>query len=203
MMKTLAIIGTAGRRDDSRKLSPESFSRMCNAAKGLWTRLQMDEAVSGGAAWGDHVLVALVLDGVIPADRVTLHLPAPLNAHGFHGTGPQSPGGIANHYHRAFSRCLKQDSLAQIRAVIEMGAKGIVYPGGMMARNAGIAMACNGLDDAMLAFTFGSGTPWTIKKHSPETNSTTAGLNHMGTGTKDTWNRAHCRKFHACLGPLK
>lgn len=202
-MKTLAIIGTAGRRDDRWKLSSASFTRMCEAAKGLWTRLQMDEAVSGGAAWGDHVLVALVLDGVIPADRVTLHLPAPMNVHGFHGYGRQSPGGIANHYHAAFSRCIKQDSLAQIRTVMGMGVKGIVYPAGMKARNAGIAMACNGLDDAMLAFTFGTGTPWTIKEHDPEAQSLAAGLNYAGTGTRDTWDRARCRKFHACLGPLK
>lgn len=202
-MKTLAIIGTAGRRDDERKLSRASFSRMCAAAQGVWARLQMDEAVSGGAAWSDHVLVALVLEGVIPAEKATLHLPSALTAHGFHGTGPRSPGGIATYYHKKFSRCIGQDTIQQIRTVVDMGAKAIVYPGGMMERNSGIAMACNGMDDALLAFTFGSGAPWTIKEHGPETQSSQAGLNYAGTGTRDTWNKARCRKFHACLAPLK
>lgn len=200
MAKTLAIIGTAGRNGDASKLTRHSFLRMCEAAKGLWTRLNCDCGVSGGAAWGDHVLVALALNGFIPADRVILHLPAGIERNKFLTNGPRSPGGIANYYHAAFSRAMGEDTIRQIQQIIDMGAKAIVYPGGMIARNAGIAMACNGLDDALLAFTFGNGKEWIIQEYPGATNGTNAGLNPNGTGTIDTWNRAKCKKFHACLG---
>ena len=69
MEQTIAIVGTAGRKDDAQKLYPEMFTAMVERTREAITLLENDplappgaklsHAVSGGAAWADHIAVRL------------------------------------------------------------------------------------------------------------------------------------------------
>ena len=114
---TLAIIGTAGRKNDAALLAadPERFAeRMLAAALKVADRTKTNHLVSGGAAWADHVAVWLFLSD---PTRFTLQIeaPAPFVTAGTGGleyadTGERdfikNPGGTSNHYLRAFADTL-------------------------------------------------------------------------------------------------
>ena len=172
---------------------------MADATKWLWQKGGFDHAVSGGAAWSDHTLVELGLAGIIAPEQITLHLPAAIQNGQYINQGFGSPGGIANHYHRAFSNRMRVDTIGQIETLLARGAKSVTYAGGTIARNGCIAMDCAGLVDALLAYTYCTGMPWAITKHDMGVSALTAGLNPKGSWTLDTWNRARCLKDHACL----
>lgn len=168
---TLAIIGTAGRGDDAKQLTAAHWRMMTCIAQSVACTLGVDELVSGGSAWADHLAVSLFLDGHVK--RLTLHLPAR-----FVKECPLSPafcpsvsdGRRLNDLHAAFSATAGIDSFAQIQRAIERGATVHVNPGGFKARNSDVAAAASSL----LAFTFsGNALP-------------------ADGGTADTW-----RKFEA------
>ena len=78
---SLAIVGSAGRKDDSKRLSISHFESMYGIGKGLIDILKdvnyrPTVLVSGGAAWADHIAVRLFLDGVV--NKLRLFLPCPL-----------------------------------------------------------------------------------------------------------------------------
>lgn len=111
----LAIIGTAGRKDDAARLGGNPghyYRRMLDAARQVAIYIGADTLVSGGAAWADFMAIALYLE---PPNKyqLELHLPAPFcvdagRGWAFLDTGGVSwitnPGGTANHYLRQFAK---------------------------------------------------------------------------------------------------
>lgn len=174
----IAIIGTAG-RDKTKPMTHELWNWMITSALGLVPK--GSHLVSGGAAWDDHLAVALFLNG--HASYLTLHLPAPFDyaSGGFAGPA-NSSASAANYYHKLFSEAIGVDTLSQIEqaacmpncdGTFEFPSKGY---GGMFARNNKVAQA-----DEMLAYTFGlSDVP-------------------ADGGTKDTWDKCKGKKFHISL----
>ena len=156
---TVAIVGTAGRRGAG-PMTGATFEWMVQQVAGAlrfeWGLELADvRLVSGGAAWADHVAVALFLSGAVAG--LTLHLPASLVATGFKDTGSRdwckNPGRSANGYHRSFTAALGRDTLAELRTAVERGAEVVVHYG-FHARNEAVAGA-----DHVLAFTWGATAP--------------------------------------------
>ena len=179
MNQMIAIIGTAG-RDKTKPMT-----------KALWGAMQRDVLVrvpkgahvcSGGAAWADHLAVFLFLYG--HADRITLHLPAPLNDTQFLGQFGTA-GGAANYYHGLFSRAIDRDTLADvIECARAEKCDGTFEPAGsgmsaMFQRNQKVAQC-----GSMIAYTWGEGD-----------------LPADG-GTRHTWDRCRGTKVHVPLGSL-
>lgn len=151
-MRTIAIIGTAG-RDKQHPMNRKHWEYMCHQVS-EHIRFE-DHLVSGGAAWADHVAVWAYRNGL--CDNLTLHLPAPFNGQAYAG-GYGTSGGAANYYHGLFSRMLGIDSLWEIQDALRGGAQCTHQPeargyAAMANRNRLVAEQ----SDTMLAFTFGSG----------------------------------------------
>lgn len=199
-LDTLAIIGTAGRRDDADKLDARAWLLMRQAAQAYVTAYRPQRLVSGGAAWADHLAVRLFLeglagrlDGLKPA--LVLHLPAPLGRAGFVGNprDRMDPAGVANYYHKRFSERVQTDTIAEINLAIAKGAVVRVTPG-FKQRNSLVAAQAQGL----LAFTFGPGTAQSV--FTPSSGAPTgygradlAGLKDGGTA--DTWGKSARARF--------
>lgn len=130
--RTLAIIGTAGRRDDADRLTPEHWEMMVASARLVASEQSVTHLVSGGAAWADHVAVALRGTYV-----VKLFLPE-----------SESDLDTARYYHRKFSRVLGHDTFAELDEVLD-----ITHHGGFKDRNTLVADSA----DVFLAMTFGEG----------------------------------------------
>ena len=179
--RRMAIIGTAGRDKDKPMTAALWDSMILDAGKRV---RPTDTLVSGGAAWADHVAVALFLAG--SAKNLTLHLPAAIVDGKFTGAERNSAGSAANYYHSLFKRITGVDGLAEIQAAIARGAKVTYEPdaagyGAMYARNKKVADG----SDAVLAYTFGDGDVPT------------------DGGTKNTWDVCKSGdKVHVPLGPL-
>jgi hypothetical protein len=170
------------------------YERMIQAAKAVVKATGSTHLVSGGAAWADHVAVALVASGTVPAENLTLHLPAAMTQTGYDEA--TRDGGIANFYHRLFRQTAGIHGLAEIRAVISAGAIVQVNPGGFKARNSDVAHDST----ALLAFTFGTGEPWRAIVHK-NVDPRTAGLKDGGTA--DTWAKCQAQtKIHVSLAPI-
>ena len=190
-ISSMSIIGTAGRGDDRARLDRATYDRMTDVARSAVRRLGATRLVSGGAAWADHVAVRLALEGVVEPRMLTLHMPAPFARGSFDAS--TRDGGTANHYHRLFSERLGIRSLAEIADVVAAGAAVTTSPG-FLARNALVAKG-----DAILAFTFGGGTPWGITAGGPTTTAREAGL--KDGGTSHTFDRSRSVvKLHVTLG---
>lgn len=158
---TFSIIGTAGRKDDEKKLSKDHFEAMCIVASGLLEQFKdsnypVTTLVSGAAAWADFVAVKLFLDKKAP--KLKLFLPCEWAGTRFYDNGimadaKRNPGGIANHYHSKFQKITHINSLAQIQTAQNEGAELIPVDKGFFARNALVAKS-----DFLLAITFGNGS---------------------------------------------
>lgn len=180
---TLSIVGTAGRKDDGKKLSKKHFEAMCIVASGLMEQLAesnypITHLVSGGAAWADHVAVRLFLDKKAP--HLRLFLPDLWENGAYHDTGERdpfkNPGGTANYYHKLFLNATGIHSLSQIQTAKGEGAElidrktnkdGKVQPLGFHPRNALVSKS-----DFILACTYGKehevkdgGTADTVRKY--------------------------------------
>jgi hypothetical protein len=175
----LAIIGTAG-RNPPYIMNIDTWNWLVDKARSVvppGTTL-----VSGGAAWADHIAVALYLQG--HAGALELHLPAPIENGRFVG-GNMSAGSAATYYHRRFSGVLGRDTIQEIvQAASTENCTGTVQPvrpgfGAMFARNQLVAGSLDPTRDGMLAFTFGDGDQ------------------PADGGTKHTWDLFHSpRKAH-------
>jgi hypothetical protein len=190
----LAIIGTAGRKEDAAHMSTALQERMGQAARAVVRAKGFTALVSGGAAWADHVAVQLALDGTVQPEKLRLHLPAQLGPKGF--SEDTRDGGVANYYHRLFREKTGIDGLAELHEVIARGAEWKVNPDGFKARNTDVARDADGV----LAFTFGPGEPWKAKVHG---NVTAAAAMVKDGGTSDTWNKSGAvTKIHVTLAPI-
>lgn len=118
-MAKLAIIGTAGRADDGKRLAadPERYlTRMLDAAREVSKLTGATELISGGAAHADHCAVLLFLEDP-KTYTLELELPAPFVTDGIggykyfdKGAGDfkNNPGGVSNHYMRLFHKALSK-----------------------------------------------------------------------------------------------
>lgn len=151
----LAIIGTAGRAEDGKRLreEPGHWRAMKAIAQAAAVFLHPDEVVSGGSAWADHIAVQLYLDSVVP--KLTLHLPAPFMTYpGTHLFEPSHEcGKRLNELHGLFQQYTGINPFEQLAEAIKRGAQVCQHHGGFRARNTHVANGC----DALLAFTFGKG----------------------------------------------
>ena len=157
---TLAIVGTAGRKDDSKKLNSDTFKAMCLVAEGLMKQISesnypITHLISGGAAWTDHCAVRLFLDKKVP--NLRLFIPAEWDNGHFHDNGIEkdpikNPGGTANYYHKLFQNKTFINSLSEIQVAKAYGAELLTCRGGFHGRNAMVAKS-----DFILACTFGDG----------------------------------------------
>ena len=172
---TFAIVGTAGRKEDAKRLTTNHFKAMCLVAEGLLEQINesnypITHLVSGGAAWADHVAVRLFLDKKAPGLRI--FMPAAWEDGSYHDNGSkdawENPGGTANHYHKLFQQNTGVNSLSDIVIAQAHGAELIPVLKGFHARNALVAKS-----DFILACTFGkerfvkagSGTEDTLRKY--------------------------------------
>ena len=175
-MTQIAIVGTAG-RDHTMPLTPELWDWMLDDAS---RRVPVGcDLVSGGAAWADHLAVALFLCG--HAKSLTLYLPARFAFGKFVGYGKCASS--ANFHHANFSRIIGQDSLAQLQEAIDTIGCRVEYaeqqlPGfqGFFERNLKVAQSEN-----LIAYTFGTG------------------LVPADGGTKHTWDNCKNHKVHVSL----
>lgn len=137
----LAIIGTAGRKENASKLSRVSWTTMMRAANHLVDTLGIVQLVSGGAAWADHVAIQLTLDN----DRLApalIHLP-----------GHEQAISTMRYYHQRFTEALRllPTSLEQIEDAEYDGNIIVTRRGGFHERNQLVAQDA----DVFLACTFG------------------------------------------------
>jgi hypothetical protein len=132
-MKTLAIIGTAGRKEDGPKLSLYHWHAMCAASRKIVELENVGALVSGGAAWSDHVAVELHM-----ADGLPLCLYRP---------GVLRDEMISQYYHTQFGRKLGRDTWAEVEAVSNQ-----IKKGGFKDRNSDVANTV----ETFLAMTFGT-----------------------------------------------
>jgi hypothetical protein len=183
---TIAIVGSAGRNEDALKISAMLFDSMILKAESIVTKqwdLSWDKVklVSGGAAFADHVAVALFLK--YPETQLLLALPAPWKDGRYSDrTAPlqdYSTGERSNGLHRRFSRFIGRNSLSDLQEAMDRGAEVLTY-NDFFARNRQVAKA-----ERMIAFTFGEGpTP-------------------KEGGTKYTWDRCTSKdKIHVTLNPM-
>ncbi len=154
-MASLAIIGTAGRGADARRLTPRHFADMVEVARLIVDDVGPVELVSGGAAWADHVAVVLFLQELkitkTPRFRLTLHLPAEFDLRDRRFVEKPDAGGIANQYHDAFLKV--RDGYRDLAAVHSSTFATVKVYNGFFARNSEVAKS-----DHLLASSFGVGT---------------------------------------------
>lgn len=186
----IAIIGTAGRKEDAPKMHPDLYSLMIRQVSDnlsdIFSKNPKEEVtlVSGGAAWADHVAVWTYLnDGRVGLE---LHLPAVYDMRFERyqeGSDFQNPGRVSNYYHKLFSKVIfdnEHETLAQIAGAIK--AKAVVKTGGgFKERNIEVGKA-----DIIWAFTWGEGA---VPKEG---------------GTKHTWDNSKAPiKIHYPLSKYK
>lgn len=167
-MTTVAIIGTAGRKEDAAKMNKQVFERMVEYAA---DKIQRDwklpnnrvTLVSGGAAWTDHVAVRLFIREIINPDGqpyagLKLFLPCAMRDNRFVDNGSSgwtsNPGRVANFHHVAFSRAMGYQTLQDIGTACAFGAVLDVSTPGFHSRNRAVAQCA----DRVLAFTWGADT---------------------------------------------
>ena len=158
----IAIIGTAGRKEDGDKLNKEMYEKMIKVVQEQIAILIAEntnglgpvDLVSGGAAWADHLSVSLYLMDV--AESLTLYFPCEWdidrckyqeNISTYNGV-PRT----ANYYHQLFSNKMGENTLAGIQKAVDKGAVYYEVEGGFWSRNLSV-----GKVDAIIAYTFGEG----------------------------------------------
>lgn len=150
-MANMAIIGSAGRRDDAARMNSTIYAAMVKHAEDMVIRRQVDCLVSGGAAFSDHVAVTLFLNKKVKS--LILFMPALFKDGEYVArNGVKNNDAItANKYHRNFSKKCSLDSLADIDKAINKGAT-VEFLDGYKQRNLEVAAIANNI----LAYTFGN-----------------------------------------------
>lgn len=189
---TVSIIGTAGRKDDTIKMTSDLFKAMVSAARHTicetWKLLPQNvHLVSGGAAWSDHVAVALYLqshESTHSFGHLTLHLPCTFDETNVQAletktqSWKENPGYLMNLHHRQMSTKVGYSTLKELLVCKQHGAT-FETSNGFHARNRKVAAS-----QYVLAFTWGETT---VKDG----------------GTKYTWDLASTKtKLHIPLRTL-
>jgi len=178
--KTLAVVGTAGRKGEHLKMDGNTMNTMIATVLHKMNEGGFTELVSGGAAWSDHVAVCVFNSMKNEGKEVslTIALPCKYENGKFYDTKEfnwrTNPGGTANYYHKLMcDRTNGEYHVGQIQDAINNGAK-VIIGKGFMDRNSVIAEKA----DELVAFTFGVGE---IPKDG---------------GTKNTWDKFDGPKKH-------
>lgn len=188
--KTLGVIGTAG-RDKSKPMTAKLFDSMCFH---LWEEIEAYgkpiNLVSGGAAWADHVAVAVWLKlvelGHPNVGKLTLHLPAPWD---WERTCYQSSkcGDVSNHYFNRMEQTTGVDHRAELQMALGLG--GCHFDNAPPTANMAAFFQRNKLvaqeSDFLLAYTWGCGD-------APDDG-----------GTADTWHKCRGERVHVPLVSLQ
>lgn len=178
---TVAIIGSAGRTGEMKKVSKKLFDLMvADAHKTITEKLKLDPKmvtlVSGGAAFGDHVAVVLYLTRgygklnlFLPSGWSSTKTPSVTGGTGGGVTGfvGTEDGKRAQELHQQFAQVLNCDTLAEIELARVKGAS-LIARRGFFERNSDVAKSFH-----MLAYTF----------------STTGSPPTTGSGTRNTWDK--------------
>ena len=164
----VAIIGTAGRKEDVAKISRPFYVAMKQAVTEILGSIPSAGPIliSGGAAVSDHIAVQLFNES--PDYELHLHLPALFSEGMFQeGADRYDPGRTANYYHRLFSERCQIHSLTELGIALSTGAIGTVTPG-FKERNIRVAEEA----EMLIALTFGhknvlkdGGTADTVRKY--------------------------------------
>lgn len=177
----LGIIGTAGRDKNyvhDRALWDAMTTNLGRIIANIKTQLppQEIEAVSGGAAWADHLAVWAFQAGLV--DRLTVHMPSSWDHERRTYVDHCKCGGISNYYHRKFSAAIGENTLGQLADVGPLDDT-LIYEspvannmGAFFQRNGDIAKSLTSPTDLLLAYTWGEGTK------------------PADGGTLDTWKKA-------------
>lgn len=179
MTRRIALIGTAGRGQET--MTKELWQAMVTDAK---SRIHPgDELFSGGAAWADHLAVALFLEEHVSS--LGLFLPAPMDVRGAFIGPDKGAAQASNYYHRKFSEVLGLNTRGQILLAETKGAFVSAEPvgpgfGAFFARNQKVADRVT----HCLAYTWGEGDE------------------PADGGTKWTWDRIEGERIHVSLKGL-
>ena len=148
----LAIIGTAGRGSDGKRLTPELWNKAKRLVLNFIQEHRTSELVSGGAAWADHMAVELFNKKLVK--NLVLALPCPFDRKVpcFVEDGPKSCGATANYYHHLQTGVLKKDTLEEL--ALALNEAEITVGSGFLNRNLIVANRADGV----LAITFGEGS---------------------------------------------
>lgn len=196
---TIAMIGSAGRQEDARHVTIGLYRSMYREARTAVREWEAVRAVSGGAAFADHLAVSAFLYGEVK--ELLLYLPAHFRNGAFvsEDRGGKNPGETTNRLHRRFTEITGIDGLAEIAEAERRGAVLKVVPG-FQNRNLEVAAAAT----CMIAFTFGRATSRNLAPGSQGfVDARAAGLK-ISKGTAHTWSEAwNCTaKTHVNLNEL-
>lgn len=182
----IAIIGTAGRKEDGAKMTKEIYEKMIYAVRYIIiSHFGLDISkvtlVSGGAAWADHIAVNLYNYGYVK--DLILHLPCEWNNGKYLDTGSRdwrvNPGKTSNYYHEQFSGKVGVNTLNEIENAKVKGCKLIMDSKGFHNRNNEVSKA-----SYMIALTWGEGSE-------PKDG-----------GTLHTWKLCNGNKIHLPLSQV-
>ncbi len=203
----VAIIGTAGRKEDAAKMNASIYNQMIQCAHNMirdtWN-LSFDKVtlLSGGAAWSDAVAVRLYLDSKQQHQQqqqqttnstssyagLRLFLPAEYDhkTKAYLDTGSSdwrvNPGRVSNMYHMTFSKVIQAKSLSELEEAEKQGAVFLVGKG-FHDRNKALAQEAT----HVIAFTWGESTS------QPKDG-----------GTKDTYDQCKsAKRIHVPLTQLQ
>ena len=163
----IAVIGTAGRKEDASKLNKEVYEAMY---QDLLSRVSLEDTlVSGGAAYADHLAVRAYLDGHVK--HLVLHMPFTTK----HAKCAQ----VSMYYYDRMYAVTGINVRADINAAIKKGAEVTTQPdtqnySPMANRNKLVAND----GDLLIAYTFGEGD---VPKDG---------------GTEITWDMSQGKKIH-------
>ena len=191
-MITVSIIGTAGRNELYKRLSPEMYDRACASVSSMLSQIASahDTTVdsilikSGGAALSDHISVTLFLTKIV--SKIHLHLPCD-----FRGAGPSphfesrsaSVADSANRHHHNFSQQININSLAELSDALSLEGASFDVSSGFSTRNSKIAKC-----DYLIGLTFPqSGTRDIVLSQTPPFQESSI-IPTGGTG--NTWRQA-------------
>lgn len=169
---TLAVIGTAGRKDDAKRINAGLYDAMYDQTLAAMQDWNVDHLISGGAAVADHLAVRAFLNG--QAEKLTLALPAQFDPKRLEYFGNRDAS-TANWYYHQFSKACGIDSLKELGEAIAAGAE--IHVGrGFKDRNLFVARNATHL----LALTFGA-----LRAPEDLTPDSEGFSNHRVAGLKD------------------
>ena len=168
----MAVIGTAGRRDDRSRMNKNIWLRMRDHLYLVLDEQKPNTLVSGGAPWADHLAVVAFLQGRVK--NLHLELPSPFINGKFVSKDWNSPGGTLNYYHKRMGYEVP-GSLIEIQSAIDRGARVTVSPG-FKARNTQVATKSA---DYLLAFTWGARSCLARSSDQAWSNALDAGLKQV------------------------
>lgn len=133
----VAIIGTAGRKEDADKMTLELYDEMYRVCVDLIEntfklKYSSVHLVSGGAAWSDHLAVRLYLDNLLDEKQdafngLTVYLPCPIvlakEKTMALDTGQYdwktNPGKKMNQLHQKFGQCIGRNTMLDLYCVVQ------------------------------------------------------------------------------------